>query len=311
MVKEESIQTSGKNDKYISWILAPGKLLALLGATILIAELIAINIVHLATHEHPYSQMNDFMQQSLLNVFILFALLFPVLYFIIYRPLINNLEFRNKTEKKLIQLVKDKEMLVREVYHRVKNNLIVVQSLLRLQSNHIKDHKAREYFDESTNRVKSLSMIHERLYKAEDLQRINMPEYVNSLARSLFSSYKVNSDNVELKIDIHKISLDEDTMIQCGLIINELTSNALKHAFSNQKGEKLTIRMFQEGNKKVLLIKDNGCGIPEDIDIFNTASMGMQIIITSINQIGGTVEISRNKGTEFRIIFESDSKTAA
>lgn len=291
------------SNKSIPLIQSPASLLALLSMVIFIAELVAVNFVHVITHEHPYAQMGAFLLQSFLNVFILIVLISPALYFFIYRPLIVNLDVRNKTEKYLVKLIGEKEMLVREVYHRVKNNLMVVQSLLRLQSKYIEDKEAKEYFNESMNRIKSLSIIHERLYRAEDLKQINLSEYITSLARRLFNSYNVNSDNVKLVLDVPEVTLDADTMIQCGLILNELVSNALKHAFANNGDEKLTIKVLNEGNKYTLLIKDNGHGIPDGIDIFNTESMGMQIVMASIKQLGGTIEVDRDDGTEFKITF--------
>ena len=211
------------------------------------------------------------------------------------------LESENAAEG-LKQALADKDMLIREVHHRVKNNLLVIQSLLNLQSSKIKDEDTKGLFNESQDRVQAMSMIHERLYQSTDLSSVDFPEYIRSLVTLLFRNYKMDATNVTLKIDIPEITLDIDTIIPCGLIINELVSNAFKHAFPHGMGE-LYVGMEEEGENKVLVVKDNGIGLPDKIDIYHTNTLGMQIVGALSTQLGGHPEIIRDKGTEFRILI--------
>jgi PAS domain S-box-containing protein len=204
----------------------------------------------------------------------------------------------------LKQALSDKEMLIREVYHRTKNNLGVVQSLLSLQSRHISDEASRAYFVESQNRVRSMSLIHESLYRADDLKSINFSEYVEKLSRQLFNSYSVSASRVALNINVPEILLDVDTMIPCGLIINELVSNVFKHAFPDEMKGELCIELSEGADKQyMLVIRDNGVGIPTGLDINKTESLGMQSLNALTRQINGKLDLSTENGTEIRITF--------
>jgi two-component sensor histidine kinase len=212
---------------------------------------------------------------------------------------------RKQAEEALMQSLRDKEMLIKEIHHRVKNNLTVVQSLLGLQSREIKDRKSKTYFIESQNRIKTMSMIHERLYGSEGMVSIHMGEYIKSLTAQLFHSYKVSTNTIRLYTDIPDVQLDVDTMMPCGLIINELISNALKYAFPDDREGKLSIGLsLAEDNEYILVIRDNGIGLPEDLDFHNTESMGIMIVKSLIEQIEGRLELKREEGTEFRITFK-------
>lgn len=212
---------------------------------------------------------------------------------------------RKQMEVDLKNSLAEKEMLIREIYHRVKNNLMVVTSLLSLQSGHIDDKQTRDMFHESENRVHAMSMIHERLYLAEDLLSINVGEYIRNLSADLFAAYQVDADNVSLRLDISDIDFDVDTMIPCGLIINELISNALKYAFPGGRGGVLNV-VLKSGTdgRHTLVVSDDGVGIPEDIDISNTESFGLQIVQSAVKQMDGTIELDLSGGTEFRITFK-------
>ena len=207
----------------------------------------------------------------------------------------------------LKQALNDKDMLIKEIHHRVKNNLLVIQSLLKLQAVSVKDTKTRELLDISQNRVKSMSMIHERLYRSDDLRNIDFSDYARSLTKQLFHSYKTNMELVKLNIDVPKIRMDINLMIPCGLILNELVSNALKYAFSESKGGELYVGLENStDNSFTLIVKDNGAGMPDDIDIYNTESMGMQIVTGLTKQLLASLELKINNGTEFRITFKED-----
>lgn len=202
--------------------------------------------------------------------------------------------------------LREKEILLGEIHHRVKNNLQIISSLLNLQARYIKDEKILNMFKESQSRINSMALIHERLYRSKDLVKINFPEYVRSLAAGLFSSYSVSSDDVTLEIDIKDVELDLDLAISCGLVLNELLSNALKYAFPNGRKGKIKVSLYEvNGNEVELVVGDNGIGLPEVFDFQKTESLGFQIIITLVEgQLEGKIELNKTEGTEFRIKFK-------
>jgi len=217
----------------------------------------------------------------------------------IYRDITD----RKQAEERLEQSLKEKEVLLREIHHRVKNNLQIISSLLLLQSNQISGKKNLELFQESQNRVKSMALIHEKLYQSQDLASINFREYLNSLVIGLFRSYQAQSDHVELKLEVGDISLGVDSAIPCGLIINELISNSLKYAFPNGREGVISVALRSLNKKDVeLAVSDNGIGMPEDLDFRNSKSLGLRLVtILAEDQLEGEIKLSRDKGTEFRI----------
>lgn len=204
---------------------------------------------------------------------------------------------------------KSKELLLKEIYHRVKNNLQIVISLLNLQSQKTKDKNVIDIFKDSQNRIKSMALIHEKLYKSKDFTGINMNEYIHDLTINLFHTYGINPDNIKLIIDIDNISLGLDIANPIGLIVTELVSNALKHAFPpGNKGE-LFISLHSDGKGTfILLVRDNGIGFPKDIDFMKTETLGMQLVTNLVGQINGIIELETSTGTEFKISF-SEKKT--
>jgi two-component sensor histidine kinase/CHASE1-domain containing sensor protein len=215
----------------------------------------------------------------------------------------NELE-RNYAEEKIKSSLKEKEVLLKEIHHRVKNNLQVVSSLLSLQSAHIKDQKAIEIFREGQLRIKSMALIHQNLYQSEHLDRINFSGYIEKLVNYLFQSYGISPELVKLKINIADVPIDLDSAIPCGLIINELVSNSLKYAFLDREGGEITISLITRDNNYILVICDNGTGIPEGVDFFNTQTLGLQLVNTLVTQLEGKIKLNSNKGeTEFIISF--------
>ncbi len=201
--------------------------------------------------------------------------------------------------------LKEKDVLLQEIHHRVKNNLQVISSLLSLQSEHIEDKQTLEMFQKSQDRIKSIALIHEKLYsESEDLTRINFASYVHDLATKLFSSYEISLDIIKLNIDVIDILLDITLAIPCGLIINELVSNSLKHAFpDNREGEiNIMLRKSNE-NEFTLILGDNGVGLPLDIDFPNIETLGLQLVFALVKQLEGTMELDRSDGTVFKIQF--------
>ena len=181
----------------------------------------------------------------------------------------------------------------------------VIISLLRLQGRYIKDEKYVEIFRECQNRIKSMVLVHEKLYQSESLANIDFGRYIRGLASTLFRTYGFTS-KISLLIDVEDVSLSIDSAIPCGLIINELVSNSLKYAFPESKeGEiKITLRLTNE-NEIELIVGDNGVGIPENVDFRNTESFGLQLVTTlAEDQLESNIELSRTEGTEFRIKFK-------
>ena len=211
---------------------------------------------------------------------------------------------RVSMESQLKESLRDKETLIMEVHHRVKNNLQVVQSLLSLQSMQVQDAEARGYFNESENRVQAISMIHEKLYRSEDLSSLELSEYVNDLVRELILSFGVSSSDVTVNVDIPEREMDIDALIPCGLIINELVSNAFKYAFpSGAKGSlHISIKPTPEGMTE-LVVRDDGPGLVTGFDISSTRSLGLRLVNSLVRQLKGVLEIKQEGGVEFRIVF--------
>lgn len=209
---------------------------------------------------------------------------------------------RKKAENKIIQSLKEKEVLLQEIHHRVKNNLQVISSLLSLQSRYIKDKDVLELFKESQNRVKSMTLVHEKLYQAHDVSQVDFSDYIGELARVLFRSYGISLDKISLDLEVDDVSVDVNMAIPCGLIITELVTNSLKYAFPSGKGT-IKISFNKIDSKYILQVEDNGVGIPENIDLKKSKSLGLRLVRTLTDQLGGEVEMEKVRGTKFKIIF--------
>jgi len=212
-------------------------------------------------------------------------------------------DLRN-TEQSLKKSLEEKEMLLKEIHHRVKNNLMVISSLLNLQSKSIKDQEVLDIFRESQNRAKSMALIHQRLYQSSDLKHMNFGDYLRTLVKDLFRTYAAGSGQVGLKMDVDDVMLDIDTTVPMGLIVNELVCNGLKHAFPQGRSGSMGVHFHKSGEDYVLRVVDDGVGFPEDLDFRKTKSLGLQIVNDLTDQIRGTVELVRGGGTEFKITFK-------
>jgi len=215
---------------------------------------------------------------------------------------------RKIIEEQIRNSLEEKEVLLREIHHRVKNNMQVITSLLNLQSRTIDDPKYREMFDESKNRIRAMAIVHEKLYRTEDIARIDISDYIASLANGLFMFYGVDASLVSLSINAKDIVLGIDTAIPCGLIINELLTNALKYAFPDRRKGVVSISILKDGptgNAYTLTVKDNGTGLPEGYDFRASKSLGL-LLVTSLaeHQLQGSVQVTPENGTEFCIHFE-------
>ena len=207
-------------------------------------------------------------------------------------------------EERIRASLNEKEVLLKEVHHRVKNNLQVISSLLNLQARNIDDELARDILRESRNRVRAMALIHEQLYQSEDLARIPFGVYIQKLTSDLYRTYQVDSDHVTMNITAGNLLVGIDTAIPCGLIINELVSNSLKHAFpSGAPGEILIALQVDHERNLTLTVSDNGVGIPDGLDFRNAESLGMQLVSLLVDQLGATVEIDGSRGTRFTITF--------
>lgn len=211
---------------------------------------------------------------------------------------------RKQAEEKIKASLHEKDVLLREIHHRVKNNMQIISSLLRLQSRLIGDDKLKEMFKESQNRIRSMALIHEKLYQTEDLARINFAEYIRSLTVHLFHTYKVNSNIVRMNTDVKNVFLDINKAIPCGLIINELVSNSLKHAFPENKKGEVCIKLSSNKQKITkLIVSDSGIGLPKSVNFREPETLGLQLVSDLVKQIEGTVRLERAKGTAFHISF--------
>lgn len=204
---------------------------------------------------------------------------------------------------KLASLVDEKDVLLKEIHHRVKNNLQIISSLLNLQSEYIKDPAALLVFTESRNRVRSMALIHEKLYQSHDLARIDFADYIRSLASSLTAGYAGRSSSVRIGVEIADVMLGVDSAVPCGLIVNELVTNCLKYAFPNGRAGQIQIAVVRDSGKLRLSVADDGVGFPHDVDFRNSESLGMQIITTLTEQLDGTVQMFNGTGTKFEITF--------
>lgn len=221
------------------------------------------------------------------------------------------------TEKKqakelLEQSLRDKiNILLQEIHHRVKNNLQIVSSLLNLQSGYVKDEATLGMFRECQNRIRSMALIHEKLYQSNELTKIDFGDYVRTLTANLLASYHIDREDIGLEVEADHSLLDLRLAVPCGLIINELVSNSLKHAFhpsdSSRKSQNPRIWVKLEGDSRdefTLFVGDNGSGLPPDLDISQTKSLGLRLVRTLANQLDGTIEVSSGCGTEWKLIVK-------
>ncbi len=215
----------------------------------------------------------------------------------------TDLSERKEFEEKLRESIEEKEMLLKEIHHRVKNNLMIISSLLNLQANYLKDQESKEIFKESQNRAKSMALIHERLYQSKNLKSIGFKDYITTLSKELYQNYVKDPSSVGLQLFIEDVDMDVDQAIPLGLILNEIITNSMKYGFPGDLTGKVFIDLSKKGETFTLRVGDDGVGLPEDLDIEKTDSLGMQLITSLISQIDGELELKREQGTEFIIKF--------
>jgi len=223
---------------------------------------------------------------------------------------------REKGEETLRKSLNEKEILLQEIHHRVKNNLQIISSFLRLHSYSIKDSKYEEVFKDCSLRIQSMAMLYEKIYESSELDRLDFRKYLDDLAVGLLRSYGINNHQIDINIQSGNLILDINSLVPCSLIIQELVSNSLKHAFPNGRKGEINVSLLNKENPNdiELVVNDNGIGFPEGYDIRKTETIGMQIIIALVEkQLKGKIELSRKMPTELKIGFtmkvENNGKT--
>ncbi len=211
-------------------------------------------------------------------------------------------------EQRLRERAEEKEVLLREVHHRVKNNLQVISSLLYLQSQQTSDQGSVTMFNESQQRVRSMALVHERLYRSPDLTQVDFAEYIVSLTNSLFGSNRVDSDRIRMIVDVREVKLSVDRAVPCGLLVNELMTNSLKHAFVGREWGSIQVTLRNVTDTEVMLsVADDGCGLPHHINPDSATTFGMQVVMALVEQLHGCLHVKRQSGTEFCVRFPTAS----
>lgn len=214
---------------------------------------------------------------------------------------------RKLAEEKIKASLLEKETMLKEIHHRVKNNLQVISSLLNMQSSYLQDKKAKEIFQNSMDRVSTMAKIHTLLYQSEDLTRIDFGGFIRDLAGRLQQAYGIAGSPVGIHVNASDVSLTMEASVPCGLILNELVANALKHAFPKGKGGEVNISMAAAGDQFVLKVQDNGIGFPEAVDFQNTKSLGLELVNLLVGQMNGAITLTVEGGTTFTITFPAVS----
>lgn len=223
---------------------------------------------------------------------------------VILTAFVRDVSDRVDTERQLRRAVEEKEVLLGEIHHRVRNNLQVISSLLNLQARATNDRDLRRAFDDSQSRVQSMALIHQQLYEASSYANIDLADYIRRLTSHLMHAYGESTEHIDLKIEINDISLAVSRAAPCGLIVNELVSNSLKYAFVDGRPGTIYIRATaQPDNSICLTVGDDGPGLPPEVGFWNTKTLGLRLVRTLVRQLDGELELGDPPGAEFRIRF--------
>jgi PAS domain S-box-containing protein len=223
---------------------------------------------------------------------------------VLYGRAQEELASRTQAEAQLTALLREKELLLREIHHRVKNNLQIISSLLELQSDTIQDPSVLALFNDSQQRIRSMALVHEILYQSQDLAQVDVGAYLQSLSVQLFRSYGVDAQRIALRTDMERVLLDIDRAIPCGLILNELLTNVFKYAFPEGRAGEIRLVLRADPARHVtLMVQDTGVGLPEELDFRYTESLGLQLVCMLTEQLGGTITLTRQGGTTFTLTF--------
>ena len=218
-----------------------------------------------------------------------------------------NAELEERVRSRTSQLqssLEEREVLLQEVHHRVKNNLQVISSLMNMQARHLRDGTGRRALEECRDRVGAIALIHEKLYQSKDYAHVSFSDYARSLVNEIFVALGVSPSRIALRVNIAPASLTVDKAIPCGLILNELITNALKHAFPGGRRGTLSVELANTADDTIVLsVADDGVGMPADTPAANPGSLGLQLVSTLVEQLDGSLEVVRGRGTTFRISF--------
>jgi len=210
---------------------------------------------------------------------------------------------QRRSAEEAVRHAREKEVLLQEIHHRVKNNLQIITSLLRMQSRAVQDPAFSGALLECQNRVAAMALIHDKLYRARDLARVSFPEYVRDLTNNILTSYTLPASSVRVNLDVDDLSLSLDSAVPCGLILNELMSNCLKHAFPLGHSGTVHVGFHAAGDQLCLVVRDDGVGMPADVDLERTSSLGWRLIRALVQQLGGFVQCHSAGGTVVELRF--------
>lgn len=238
------------------------------------------------------------------NLFYLVSILLSILVFII-SFLYYNIQERHRAEKKLKSSLDEKNLLIKEIHHRVKNNFQIINGLLFLQSRHIEDPEIQKIFQESQDRIHSMTLIHEKLYQSENLQGVHFKHYLENLVKDLLKTYIIDKNkDIRIHLEIEDLTLSPDIAIPCGLLINELITNSIKYAFTGQNKGEIDLKLSLLKNEMLCLsVKDNGSGIPQDIELETSTTLGFSLINSFASKLGAELKLSREQGTSYEFTF--------
>jgi two-component sensor histidine kinase len=220
--------------------------------------------------------------------------------------IISDITEQKRSEKMIKDSLNEKEVLLKEIHHRVKNNMAIISGLLHLKADLVESEDTRILLHESSNRIRSMAMIHEMLYQNETFASIDFGSYIKSLVETIDDFYRQEQSNVTIEIDSANIYLDINDAVPCGLILNELITNAYKHAFNGKKKGWIKVSFVRAGNEFILTVKDNGRGLPHELDLDNANSLGMNLITGLTSQLKGKLDFKNGKGATFTLRFSRD-----